>query len=156
LPQPEFDRWGVLIARNDAEVSAVEKTINIFKRENLAAGPWKRILFIFNLRWHSALHYEFRIRNMRFLVACPQELNRVDASPPGRINWQQGLLAADYVMDKTGDLGRRGAYEDIAGEFRSALESNRDRFKEIARFETQDGETIYIYRNIAKDGEFPW
>jgi len=155
LSRPKF-HWGVLSARQDEHVYEVEKTVNIFKRENLAGGPWKRILFIFNLGWHSALNYEFRIRSMPLFAVCPQEQDHADAHPPGIMNWQQGLLSADYVMDKTGDLGRRGRYEDIAGKFRSALESNRERFKEIARFETQDGETIYIYRNIVPEDGFPW
>jgi radical SAM superfamily enzyme YgiQ (UPF0313 family) len=131
--------------------------LDALQEKRLPDGPRKRILFIFNLGWHSALNYEFRIRSMPPFVVCPQEQDHADAHPPGKMNWQQGLLSADYVMDKTGDLGRRGMYEDITSELATSLRNNAQRFKKIGEFKTPDAETVFIYKNTAPvtscDGE---
>lgn len=154
LPRPEFD-WGLLSARQDSDVDTVRKLVDIFKTEQPYSGEAKRVVFIFNLGWHTALRYEFQLRNMPFSIVCRQQADRTEAPAPGTVNWQEYLSTADYVLDKTGDLGERGAYEDITSELVTSLKNNAQRFKKIAEFETANGDTIYVYKNIAQNIPYP-
>ena len=138
--------FGLLSVHQQKDYYSVQNLIDIFKKEKITPDKKNKVIFIFNLGIHCALDNEFKIRNMPFFVDCPQQLDEVDASPPGKINWKAYLLTADYVVDKIGDdLGGRGVLEDIAGEFKESLEANYKMFEEIGSFKIRE-DFVYVYK----------
>ena len=141
---------GLLSVRRDKDFYLVKKLINAFEKEKTIPNKKNKVIFTFRLGMEGALKYEFKIRNMPFFVDCPQAAHEVDAPPPGRIDWKEYLLTADYVVDKTGNLGWRGHLEDIGGEFKKSLKENAHFFKEVATFKNSNGDSIFVYKNIKK------
>jgi len=150
IPYPSELEFGLLSVRNDTNFYLVEKLIDIFEKEkeNVSSAGEKKVIFTFDLGIQGALDYEFKVKKLPFFVDCPQQRDTIDAPPPGTVDWQVYLLTADYVVDKTGDLGRRGYLEDIGGEFKKSLINNLEMFTKIGSFKTREGDYVSVYKKI--------
>ena len=132
----------------DKDYNLISSIVDIAKKENINVHNDMQITFTFDFGYQGELNNQFVIRDLPFWADCPQETDAVDAARPGKVDWMQYLLNADYVVDKTGDLGRRGALEDIGGDLHKLLQENRQFFRKIAEFEDSMGEKILMYKNI--------
>ena len=146
LPRPDFIDWSLLSARQDKEYPTVERILKIFHNENSGAAERKQVLPIFNKLWFDGVSFGFERMASPFFVTLPQRVSDPSAAMPGKTDWREYLLSADYVLDKTGDPGETGDYENIGGIFKDTLQHNRHKFDIIASFETSEGEVITIYR----------
>jgi hypothetical protein len=145
----EDDEWGLLCVRQDKDFYSAQELIRIFKSENAGTDKENKIISTFHFPFLSSVHSRFKMDEMPFFIDMPQAGDGADtatSAASGKINWQEYLLTADYVLDKTGDLGNLGIRENIARQFKDSLEINYYKFKKIAEFRAQDGETIYVYR----------
>jgi len=149
IPYPSELEFGLLSVRNDTNFYLVERLIDIFEREgkNISSGE-KKVIFTFELGIQGELDDEFKVKKLPFFVDCPQQRDVIDAPPPGTVDWQVYLLTADYVVDKTGDLGRRGYLEDIGGAFKKSLKINSEMFTKIGEFKMREGDYVAVYRKI--------
>jgi hypothetical protein len=145
----EDDEWGLLCVKQDKDFYSAQELIRIFKSENTGTDKKNKVIATFDFPFLSSVYSRFKMDDMPFFIDMPQGYDGMDTATPvasGKINWQEYLLTADYVLDKTGDLGNLGIRENIAGQFKHSLEINYYKFKKIAEFRAQDGETIYVYR----------
>ena len=146
----EDDEWGLLCVKQDEDFYSAQELIRIFKSENTGTDKENKVISTFDLPFLCSVHSRFKMDDMPFFIEMPQGGDIADTatSAASGKNWQEYLLTADYVLDKTGDLGNTGYYENIAGEFKKSLEANYDKFKRIASFQTKIGEFIYVYKKI--------
>ncbi|MCX5692606.1 MAG: glycosyltransferase family 39 protein [Candidatus Omnitrophica bacterium] len=140
---------GLLNIVEDKDFYIIEKLLNFFKNEKLPFDRSYLVVFTFR-RINCVLNCEFLLRNMLFVAECPLDSDVVNAPPPGEVNWKEYLLTADYVVDKTGDIKKRGVLEDITGEFKKSLEENAHFFKKVYSCRDSNGDFIFVYKNVKK------
>jgi len=136
---------GLLNIYKDKNFPVMKRLLYFFDEENVPSGKTANIIFTFR-EIQRGLTLEFLLNKMPFFINCPIDSDVVYAPPPGKTNWEEYLLTADYVVDKSGYIKWRGALEDITSAFKKSLEENAHIFKKVESFDNSDGDTISIYK----------
>lgn len=153
IPIPyRIHEGGLLNIYKDKDFYAIKKLLDFFEEVKIGNPKQnKPFLIIFTSQeFIFVLNYELKLRNLPFSTDCPSSADVPDAQFPGMINWKEYLLTADYVVDKTGEIPHRGAFEDITGEFKKSLEDNADFFKVAYSFKDSKGDSVIVYKNVKK------
>jgi hypothetical protein len=143
---------GLFFPFKEKDFKLVEQILNVFKNERFGrSNKYYRVLFTFTAGIDSPLDYEFKFNQLPFIRDCPQVENSVDSPAKGTVNWQNYLITADYVVHSTSNSEEiKPQFDDISGAFKESLKRNKSFFKEIAVFDTEGGDKVFIYKNIKK------
>jgi len=143
LPNDKRD-FGLASIRKDKDFYKIRELLDIFKKEQSTLLKEAKVVSTF-YSFHGALQYELRLRYIPFDIDCPQSAD----TGSQKMDWEEYLMGADYVLDKTGDLGAfRGNSEDVSSALQKALEHNLNKFIKIAGFKIEGDEYINLYKRI--------
>lgn len=146
----QFD-YGFLSIKKDRYFPVSLALLEAFKKEAVYCRSQKRVLFIFHVtEIVCPLDYKFKLYGLPFCTDMPMNADIVNTPLPGTVNWQENVLTADYIVDKTGFFPGeyKGRQENIADQLREGFRKYRSRFKKIDEIETPDDLSICIYKKI--------
>ena len=145
---------GILTVQHDKHYPAVLELLEFFRKEKDESNRKHMVLFLFDIgKIHSPLQYKFELERLPFSVNCPQEADEVDAAEPGAVNWEDYILKADYIIDKSEYTirGKGGARENVEDQLREGFRRHKVHFKKVADIEIFGGSYLYIYKNLKND-----
>jgi hypothetical protein len=144
----EDNAAGLLAPRVDKDFYIVKELLELFKSENVKRGEGKWVIFTFNTGIHCAMEVEFLKEGLFFHIDVLQHADDVDIAEYNKTDWKYYLLKADYVVDKSGDLGMRDRREDIGRALKSGLVIYENAFRKIITIEIGRGDKIYVYKKV--------
>ncbi|MFH1791621.1 MAG: glycosyltransferase family 39 protein [Candidatus Omnitrophota bacterium] len=142
---------GIVSVYRDGNYVIVNELTGIFTGEPAPGARPKRAVVTFDYGIQDAVNCGLAARGVELFIECPQQADPSDAPRPGTVDWGIFLLSADYVIDKTGDPGRRGALEDIGGALKNAFDLNRRLYLEVGSVKLDNGDVISVYKRIRSD-----
>ena len=146
----QFD-YGFLSIKKDKYFPVSLALLEAFKKEAVYCRSPKMILFLFNIPPVASLfNYKFRLYELPFNVYCPIMADVVNAPLPGTVNWQEKVLTADYIVDKTGFIPGeyKGLRENISDQLEEGFKKYRSQFKKIDEIKTFGDVSICVYKKI--------
>lgn len=140
--------YGYLTAREDEFFPASQALMGVFRNESIACARQKTVLFLFlNVKLVCPFYYKFGLEGLPLILDCPMNADIVTAPVPGTVNWEERVVTADYIIDKTGFIPeQKGTRENIADQLKKGFNKHKKLFKLVDEIKTNKDFSILVYK----------
>jgi hypothetical protein len=142
---------GLLYSQSDLYEPVVRRLLDVFRKEKLDCGNAGKVLFLFQkVEIVVPFYFLFPFNQLPFYVDCPANNDLVYSPDPGKVEWGEEILRADYIVDRIGFIPGEGngAREDIVGQLHSGFSKHKNNFIKIAQIDLPESYSICVYKKI--------
>lgn len=148
--------YGLLSVQKDKYLPVSLKLLDVFKKERFANRRVHRVVLLFNIgEIDGPLVYKSLIHRLPIIIDSPMQKDKADSPRPGAVNWEDSILGAAYVVEKTGrHVGASGLRENIAAKVKEGFEKHKNNFQMIAEIKSFDDSYFRVYRKTTAIDSF--